>query len=378
VWDPARKARQRRVEEGWFKYSKKSPVYMWLYYDCQSLTYGNFIYPEACAWAVPPFMKRLHEAGIKGVFDELCTETGNSYLFCQLENYLTLMLAFDATRDGEAMINEFFTKYYGAGAEPMKQLYRELEVVKFDLNNYPEKVCAGTKYQNLSPELACKYLLTAERMTKWTALVDTALSNAQGVHKERVQQYKTGVWNRITAERAKFLAKAAEQPNPSTEKIPADVSEINEKFEDLASLKMWVLAESGKMELAGASVAPFEGNDCLKLLPENMVQGKPRTILQSKQKIAASMGSTFTVSCAVLGDGSKQGGYVILDCFDDSGKLLKAIWKELPVNTEWKTVKYEILLDEKAVGAPELAAVGLRILCAGEGTVYLDAIELKK
>ena len=43
------------------------------------------------------------------------------------------MLAFDATRDGEAMINEFFTKYYGAAAESMKQLYRELEAVKFDL-----------------------------------------------------------------------------------------------------------------------------------------------------------------------------------------------------------------------------------------------------
>ena len=90
------------------------------------------------------------------------------------------------------------------------------------------------------------------------------------------------------------------------------------------------------------------------------------------------MGSTFTVSCAVRGDGSKQGGYVILDCFDASGKLLKAIWKELPVDTEWKTVKYDVLLDEKAVGVPGLAAVGLRILCAGEGTVYLDAIELKK
>ena len=207
VWDPARKERQRRVEEGWFKYAKKSPVYMWLYYDCQSLTFGNFIYPEACAWAVPPFMKRLHEAGIKGVFDELCTETDNSYLNCQLENYLTLTLAFDATRDGEAMINEFFTKYYGAAGEPMKQLYRELEEVKFDLNNYPEKVRAGTKYQNLSHELACKHLLTPERMTKWTALLDTALANAQGVHKERVQQYKTGVWDRMAAERAKFLAK---------------------------------------------------------------------------------------------------------------------------------------------------------------------------
>lgn len=370
VWDPARRERQRRVEEGWFKYSKKSPVYMWLYYDCHSLAFGNFIYPEACAWAVPPFMKRLHEAGIKGVFDELCTETGNSYLNCQLENYLTLMLAFDAMRDGEAMINEFFTKYYGAAGEPMKQLYRELEEVKFDLNNYPEKVRAGTKYQSLSPELACKYLITPERMTKWTALLDTALANAHGVHKERVQQYKTGVWDHMTAERAKYLAKNAPQSNL--------VSALQEKFDDKAGLQNWKLIEAGKMELAGASMAPFEGKDSVKLVPENPVQGKVRTILQSNQKMAAAKDSMITVSFAVRGDGQGQGGNVILDCFDESGKLLKAIWKPLPVSSDWKQVKVDYRLDEATVGSTNCASVGLRILCQGEGTYYLDDLSVSK
>ena len=378
VWDPARKERQRRVEEGWFKYAKKSPVYMWLYYDTQSLTFKNFIYPEACAWAVPPFMKRLNEAGIKGVFDELCTETDNSYLNCQLENYLTLMLAFDATLDGEAMINEFFTKYYGAAAEPMKQLYRELEEVKFDLNNYPESVRAGTKYQNFSHELACKYLLTPERMTKWTALLDTALANAQGMHKERVQQYKTGVWDRMAAERAKFLSKSAPQSDQPAAKKPNLVSVIQEKFDDNANLKEWKLLEAGKMELAGASMAPIEGKDSVKVVPENPVQGKVRTILQSNQKMAAAKDSTITVSLAIRGDGQGQGGNVILDCFDESGKLLKAIWKPLPVSSDWKPVKVDYLLDEASVGSPNCASVGLRILCNGEGTYYLDDLSVSK
>lgn len=34
-------------------------------------------------------------------------------------------------------------------------------------------------------------------------------------------------------------------------------------------------------------------------------------------------GETVTLN-AVHGDGSKQGGYVIMDCFDASGKMLKA------------------------------------------------------
>ncbi len=378
VWDPARKERQRRVEEGWFKHSKKSPVYMWLYYDCQSLTFGNFIYPEACAWAVPPFMRRLHDAGIRGVFNELCTETGNSYLNCQLENYLTLMLAFDATRDGEAMINEFFTKYYGTAAEPMNQLYRELEEVKFDLNNYPESVRAGTKYQNLSHELACKYLLTPERMMKWTALVDTALANAQGVHKERVQQYKTGVWDRMAAERAKFLSKSAPQSDQPAAKKPNLVPAFQAKFEDETSLQNWKLVEAGKMELSGTPMARFKGKDSLKLIPGKMVQGKPQTILQSNQIMSAPKDSKVTISLAVRGEAQGQTGQIILDCLDENGKLLKAIWKPLTISSQWNSVKFDYVLDKSTVGSSDCASIGLRILFKGEGSFYLNDLSVSK
>jgi hypothetical protein len=378
-WDPARRERDRRAfDNGWARQGKNHAfkLYGWLYYLGGMMGQTDADYPDACAFQVPAYMKSLHDAGMRGLFIQQAENVGYSFLMSQLELYLTIKLAVDPMLDGNVLIDEFFIRYYGEAGPMMKQLYAEMEKVKFDISNYPEEVRRGDKYNNLSREIAYRYLVTPERAACWGKLMDEAVATATGAYKERVQRYKTEVWDRMMTARAKYLAESTPQAKPAAEKIPAVVSAINEKFEDLASLKMWVLAESGKMELAGTSVAPFEGKDCLKLVPENMVQGKPRTILQSKQKIAASMGSTFTVSCAVRGDGNKQGGYVILDCFYDSGKLLKAIWKELPVNTEWKTVKYEILLDEKAVGAQGLAAVGLRILCHGEGVFYVDDVKV--
>ena len=38
------------------------------------------------------------------------------------------------------ILNEFFTQYYGAAAEPMKRLHLRIEEIYSDPNNYPEEV----------------------------------------------------------------------------------------------------------------------------------------------------------------------------------------------------------------------------------------------
>jgi hypothetical protein len=58
--------------------------------------------------------------------------------------------------------------------------------------------------------------------------------------------------------------------------------------------------------------------------------------------------------------------------------MLKAIWKPLPVSSDWKQVKVDYLLDEATVGSPNCASVGLRILCHGEGAYYLDDLSVSK
>ncbi|MEI6425288.1 MAG: DUF4838 domain-containing protein, partial [Lentisphaerota bacterium] len=273
-WDPARRERDRRAfDNGWALQGKNHAfqLYGWLYYLGGMMGQTDADYPDACAFQVPAYMKTLHDAGMRGLFIQQAENVGYSFLMSQLELYLTLKLAADPTLYGNILIDEFFTRYYGEAGTMMKQLYAEMEKVKFDISNYPEEVRRGDKYNLLSREIAYRYLVTPERAERWGKLLDTALATATGAYKERVQRYKTEVWDRMMTARTKYLAKSAPQAKSVAEKIPAADSAINEKFEDLASLKMWVLAESGKMELAGTSVAPFEGKDCLKLLPENMV-----------------------------------------------------------------------------------------------------------
>jgi hypothetical protein len=130
-----------------------------------------------------------------------------SFLLSQLELYLTLKLADDPTLNSDDLIDEFFLRYYGTAAMLMKQLYQELENVKFDLNNYPKEVRRSDKYNLLSREIAYRYLLTPGRTNRWNNLMDSAMATTKGTYHERVLQYKTGVWDRMMAARSKYLEK---------------------------------------------------------------------------------------------------------------------------------------------------------------------------
>jgi hypothetical protein len=125
--------------------------------------------------------------------------------------YLTLKLADDPTLDGAALIDEFFTRYYGAAGPMLKQLYSEMEAVKFDLANYPDEVRRGDRYNLLSRPIVYRHLVTPERAQRWNDLMDAALAAVQGVHRERVLQYKGSVWDRMMNSRADYLRGTQEQ-----------------------------------------------------------------------------------------------------------------------------------------------------------------------
>ena len=207
-WDPARRERDRRAfDEGWAKQGRDSiPLYGWLYYLGGMMGQTESDYPEACAFRIPAFMQQLHAAEMRGLFINQAEQFGYSFLLSQLELYLTLKLADNPTLDGNVLIDEFFTRYYGEAGPMMKQLYAEMEAVKFDLSNYPEAVQRGDKYNLLSREVAYRHLVTPERAERWGKLMDTALATATGAYKERVQRYKTEVWDRMMTARSTYLS----------------------------------------------------------------------------------------------------------------------------------------------------------------------------
>jgi hypothetical protein len=378
-WDPARRGRDRRAfDQGWGANGRDHafPLYGWLYYLGGMMGQTDSDYPEACAFRVPEFMRKLHAAGMRGLYLEQASEFGWSFLLSQLELYLTLKLADDPGLDGAALIDEFFTRYYGEAGPMLKQLYSEMEAAKFDLANYPDEVRRGDQYHLLSRQIAYGLLLTDERVQRWSALMDAALAAAPGVHKARLLQYKACVWDRMLASRTAYLAQAGTGPVPNTPVPPVLVSAIADPFEDATSLARWTLVEPGERTLAGGTVTAFAGNDCLKVIPNHIVQGKTRTILQSRERMPVRMGQTVTLSCVARGAAETTGGYLILDCFDAAGKLLKAVWKPVAASSAWTPAAYDVVLEAKAVEGEGLSMVGLRILCAGAGAWYLDDIRV--
>jgi hypothetical protein len=88
---------------------------------------------------------------ISGIWLEHTSGCGASYLMDQLELYVILRLAHNSLLNGEAMINEFFTYYYGVKAGPvMKSLYQMIEDTYMDPDNYP----AYWKFPKMAKSLA--------------------------------------------------------------------------------------------------------------------------------------------------------------------------------------------------------------------------------
>lgn len=122
-----------------------------LYYCFPALSsnVGKFHYfPGFFAHRVVDQMKIFHEAKVRGVFLEHSGEFGATYLMDQLEFYLTFKLADDPGLDGNQLIEEFFTRYYGSAAAPMKALYCAIEDTYSNPASYPESIRTTPAHQH--------------------------------------------------------------------------------------------------------------------------------------------------------------------------------------------------------------------------------------
>jgi len=83
--------------------------------------------------------KIFREAGVRGMTYEPsylahhATWIGRqSALLDQVEFYITWRLADNPELDGNKLIDEFFVRYYGAAAKPMRRFYEEVERIFWD------------------------------------------------------------------------------------------------------------------------------------------------------------------------------------------------------------------------------------------------------
>ena len=212
-WAPYLAANDRRIFDEWVAESEgKRPLFLWLYYN-----FPAYLAPREHFKVFPGFfvhtaieqMAMYHRAGIRGIFMEHSAEGGQSFLHDQLDLYVTLKLADDPDLDGTALVDEFFTRYYGAAAEPMRALYLAIEETYSTPGNYSPEVQNTDVHFHQTEEMAWGWLGTEERMQRFGEWMQQARAAAQtDVEKQRVDQFDRGIWQYMEAGRRDWLSRA--------------------------------------------------------------------------------------------------------------------------------------------------------------------------
>jgi hypothetical protein len=157
-------------------------------------------FPNMMPHASADSMRMFIKDGIRGIF--ICGQQD------MLESYIIAKIWDDPSQDVDAMMNEFFARYFGASAKPMGKFYRELEAIATTPENY-KKPCYrrnGIDWKNV----AWSQLGTESRMRKlgrWIAQAEA--SAATDREKERVALWNTGLWKWMEEGRADYVAKQA-------------------------------------------------------------------------------------------------------------------------------------------------------------------------
>ncbi|RLS42615.1 MAG: DUF4838 domain-containing protein, partial [Planctomycetota bacterium] len=163
-------------------------------------------FPGFHAHSVGEQFKKFASDGIRGAFIEGVSD--------QVDAYVTIKLLDDPALDVDAALDEFFKRYYGSAAEPMKQFYLCVEETYCNAANYPEEI-----QQNLTDdffqteEMAWKHLGTAERMAKLGSLMDEATRLAVGdVEQQRVALFRHAIWDHMLEGRQQYLVNPPGNP----------------------------------------------------------------------------------------------------------------------------------------------------------------------
>ncbi|MCX7424983.1 MAG: DUF4838 domain-containing protein [Planctomycetia bacterium] len=206
-WAPGMEENDLRFYRDWVSHEKGRPLYVWLYYCFPEQTGAPpfHCFPGFSAHNLDRQIKMFARDGIRGAFLNNIGE--------QVDHYVTLKLFDDPSLDVNALLEEFFTRYYGPAAGPMQRLYLRIEEIFSNPVNYPEEVQkARNKHFHQTEEMAWKYLGTEARMAELGALMDEATRLAVGdVEKQRVALFRKAIWDYMVDGRKQYLARQQEK-----------------------------------------------------------------------------------------------------------------------------------------------------------------------
>jgi len=213
-WCPSMEVNDRKVLDSWVQHEgKRRPLYLWLYYCFPALQsmWGKYnSFPSYFAHTAVKQMRMYNGANIRGIFLEHSSECGQTHLMDVPDMYVTLKLADDPTLDGDKLIDEFFTRFYGAAAEPMRKLYEGIEQTYSSPSSYPPEIQASPGHQHQTQELAWKWLGTDARMAEWVKLMEEGKRAARtDLEKQRVGLFERGMWEYMLEGKRQYKEKTA-------------------------------------------------------------------------------------------------------------------------------------------------------------------------
>jgi len=204
-WAPARQASDMTFYRQWAdKLPRGHNICLWMY-QCFPWERGhgeNFnVFPSWHGHTISKQMKMFADDGIRGIF--VCGQV-TPYI----DGYITIKMMDHPEIDVDQTLNEFFKGYYGAAAEPMKQLYLAIESAYTNPQNYSDDIKNGKTAPHQTEEIAWKYVGTAERMETFGKLMAAAKAKADSDWaKMHVGVFEKDIWQYMLDGKARWEKK---------------------------------------------------------------------------------------------------------------------------------------------------------------------------
>lgn len=209
-WAPGMQQDELRWYQDWVNHEQNRPLYLWLYHclpELHNVDGPPFrCFPGFHAHAVGEQFMTFARDGIRGAFIEGVSD--------QVDTYVTIKLLDDPSLDVDTLLEEFFTRYYGPAAEPIKRFYLCVEETYCNPANYPAEIQTNLQEDFFqTEEIAWKYLGTEERMAKLGSLMDEATRLAVGdIEQQRVALFRQAIWDHMVEGRQQYMANQPDNP----------------------------------------------------------------------------------------------------------------------------------------------------------------------
>jgi len=216
-------------------------LYLWNYFHHpmeRAILGGWKCFPCFMPDVISTWVKRYNSDGIRGFY--ICG------IPQQLDFCLYMQTAFNADTEYMQFTDEFFTRYFGAAAEPMKKFYWRISEIN------KEEGVLGT-----SQEESWGKLGTESRMKELGELMGQAVALAStDVEKLRVDSWKRGVWDYMASGRSEYVKEQLAR-GPKELVIGVYSSGVDDERHLLAGGALdthWQLVESKDTKWAGPGV----------------------------------------------------------------------------------------------------------------------------